>query len=225
MSSFKKVAFQPYEEEEETVTLTPSSPQRESAAPKKKGNYIMNRAIERQRKLLRLILKLASVQGYNDLDHIRLENGSFMTGSDIVPLIMYALSPGKVITGLKEFVDLLYFAKVTPEMVVNENVKAMLQKLYDSKPATKTNVKTVQIETQPKRVEEPEFEVEFANDDIDVDAEPIRRTQKRKRDEPPEENEPLNKRPTLKARYNFRSNALRENPNWDDQDSDVDDSQ
>ncbi|KAI1297698.1 hypothetical protein HDE_04552 [Halotydeus destructor] len=138
---------------------------------------------------------------------------------------MYALSPGKVITGLKEFVDLLFFAKVTPEMVVNENVKAMLQKLYDSKPATKTNVKTVQIETQPKLVEEPEFEVEFANDDIDVDAEPIRRTQKRKREEPPEENEPLNKRPTLKARYNFRSNALRENTNWDDQDSDVDDSQ
>ncbi|KAI1288226.1 hypothetical protein HDE_09507 [Halotydeus destructor] len=138
---------------------------------------------------------------------------------------MYALSPGKVITGLKEFVDLLFFAKVTPEMVVNENVKAMLQKLCDTKPATKTNVKTVQIETQPKPVEEPEFEVEFANDDIDVDAEPIRRTQKRKRDEPPEENEPLNKRPTLKARYNFRSNALRENPNWDDQDSDVDDSQ
>ncbi|KAI1308225.1 hypothetical protein HDE_00463 [Halotydeus destructor] len=210
MSSFKKVTFQPYEEEDEPPRMVETEP-----APKKKGNFIMNRAIDRQRKLLRLILKLANVQGYNDLDHIRMENGSYMQGSDIVPLIMHALSPGKLITGLKEFVDLLHFAQVTPDMVINENVRAMLQKLYDAKPRTE---RVVKLRTVPK---EPEY--------IDVDEEEVEevppRALKRKLQETEDDqnDEPPRKRPILRAQRQIVPESLREAQNrWEDNDSDFD---
>ncbi|KAI1278129.1 hypothetical protein HDE_14405 [Halotydeus destructor] len=109
---------------------------------KPKGNFIRDRAVEKQRKLLRIVLKLAGVKGYNHLDQIKLKNGSYMQGTDIVILLIHALSPGKLITGLSEFVDLLHDAQVAPEMIINEHVRAMLEKLYGRGPMSTNTMST-----------------------------------------------------------------------------------
>ncbi|KAI1291115.1 hypothetical protein HDE_07692 [Halotydeus destructor] len=151
MSTFRKVTFRPYEEEEVedeqhggSVDLPQPPPLRlrgempekmeVETQTKRKGNLIRERALERQRRMLKIIMKLAAVKGYNDLDHIRLEDGSYMRGSDLVPLLMHALSPGRIVVGLSEFVQLLHYANVEPELIVNETVRSMLEKLSGTRP-------------------------------------------------------------------------------------------
>ncbi|KAI1289513.1 hypothetical protein HDE_08677 [Halotydeus destructor] len=193
---------------------TPKETRAMEEPEKKKGNFIMIRAIERQRKLLRIILKLAAVNGYNDLDHIQLEDGSFLKGSDVVPLLMHALSPGKVVVGLKEFVDLLYRANVTPDLVTNENVKAMLSKLYNTQPGSRVVVK--QIQTAPK---EPMDEYE-GDTEIDDEPEPPRAMKRRRNERDESDYVTPRNRPILKAKRR-KLNGIE--GHWDDRDSDLDD--
>ncbi|KAI1299853.1 hypothetical protein HDE_03677 [Halotydeus destructor] len=206
MSSVRKVNFQPYEEE--------APMEHTHVEPKKKGNFIMLRAVERQRKLLKIIMRLAAINGYNDTENIKLSDGSYMSDSDIVSLLMHVLSPGKLVNGLKEFVDLLHTAGVTPDLIVNENVKAMLQKLH--------RVQPVRREAQPIVTQQIETPME------DVQS----RAPKRRHEEVIEERtEPPIKRPALKAKfrrtgpdtfsYEAPMNAAK-SIDWDDDDSDLD---
>lgn len=89
-------------------------------------NFIKAHALNRQRKLLSIILKIAKVEGYNDNLQIKGPNGQFMEKSDIVRLLLWAVSQDKVMFGLNEFVDLLKKAGVTADDVLNENLKVRL---------------------------------------------------------------------------------------------------
>lgn len=105
--------------EEEQVSVEPQP---------KKGNSIRKYAADRQRKLLNVVLKLAKYGGYDDSGRIKLSNGSYLEQSDVVSLLMYSLSPGRTIKGISEFVDLLYRARVSPENIINANVRDMLER-------------------------------------------------------------------------------------------------
>lgn len=93
------------------------------AKNKRGGNRIRTYAADRQRKMLTVVLKLAVAGAYDELGQFRtLDNEPL----DIIPLLIYALSPGRNITGLTDFVRLLADAGVEPGDVINSHVKDML---------------------------------------------------------------------------------------------------
>ena len=85
--------------------------------------------------LLEVLLKLASVHGYNLERQIRGRSGDYMTGTDVALLTSYTLQPDKLIRGKQEFVQLLLQAGVSPGLIVNENMKIFLPGASESPPA------------------------------------------------------------------------------------------
>jgi hypothetical protein len=75
---------------------------------------------------LNLILKLAQVRGYNRERQIKLRSGEYMADTNVINLMRYALSTGRAMAGLREFVDLLNEAGVKPHEVWNDHVKGMM---------------------------------------------------------------------------------------------------
>ena len=103
-----------------------------------KRNTIRENAMDRQRRLLQIIMHIASVQGYNNQCNIKDRNGSFVEGSDIVPLILYAVSKEKLVKDIEPFVNLLVDAKVPPEIITNEVLRQRVisTRRHTSAPAT-----------------------------------------------------------------------------------------
>ena len=92
------------------------------------ANSIRRYAAERQRKMLNVVLRIATFGGYDEKGRIKAADGSFIDESDIVPLLSYALSPGRHVKGLDHFVDLLARAGVDPSDILNVNVRELLIK-------------------------------------------------------------------------------------------------
>lgn len=125
MKYARKVVVVPFDEEEE------GEPHQDGGEivepPQPKGNRIKQYALDRQRKFLSIILKIASINGYDAEGRIKLRDGRYMERSDILNLLTHALSPGRSVSGLQEFVELLREANVPSEMIINENVRAMME--------------------------------------------------------------------------------------------------
>lgn len=83
----------------------------------------------KQRKMLQMVLRLALQKAYDESSSFVSESGDRF---DIIPLLQYALSPGRSVRGLEEFVVLLYRAGVEPEMLINPEVRDRLRQMIDS---------------------------------------------------------------------------------------------
>lgn len=80
-----------------------------------------------------LALKIGRMNGFDDLFRIRNQDGEFIENSNIITWLNHATSPGKVLVGEAEFVDLLYEAKVDPNILVNEGLRFKLNNKYSKK--------------------------------------------------------------------------------------------
>lgn len=96
------------------------------APARKRGNAIQDRAIDRTTKTIKILARLARVDGFNDALEIRAKNGSFLSGSNLVLLLWHALAAEREVKGLEDFVALLREARVQPEWINNANVRAKL---------------------------------------------------------------------------------------------------
>ena len=76
---------------------------------------------------MKILLKLAKINGYDLVGRVRNKNGSFINDSDLLDLINDAMSHGKLLLGQSEFINLLYEANVEPDLIINENIKAKCQ--------------------------------------------------------------------------------------------------
>ena len=113
----------------------------------RKGNAIRQHAVDRQRKLLMVILQLAKNNLYTDELKIKLKDGSLLEANQFINLLNYALSPGKALAGVNDFVEVLHQAKVTPEMLINENVKLLLRNIYQKRGQAVYTTSATQTET------------------------------------------------------------------------------
>ena len=114
------------------------------------SNEIRNSKVAPKSKLLkqiRVILGLAKIEGYDDSGRIRGEKGIFLPNSDIVSLLNNAMTPGRVLIGQDIFISLLKEAKIPPELIVNDNVRAKLVGLTHSIPAPPIPEPQIRIET------------------------------------------------------------------------------
>ena len=143
--------------------------------PPLRGHALRTYAQDKQRKLLLVILQLAKRNAYSDDLKLKSRNGNFIEQTQFINLLNYALSPGKALPGVNDFIDILYDSKITPEMLINENVKSMLRDVYKrkghnfSKTTTESNEyipppETIP-ETQPVRDSEP-IETETTEPDV-----------------------------------------------------------
>ena len=115
----------------------------------RRGNPIRQYAMDRQRKLLTVILQLAKNNSYTDDLAVQLTNGSVLEPNQFINLLNYALSPGKAMTGINDFVEVLHRAKVTPEMLINENVKLMLRNFYQKRGQAMYSTSSTQTDNRP----------------------------------------------------------------------------
>jgi hypothetical protein len=93
-----------------------------------KRNSIRKYALDRQRKMIRVILKLAQSGSYDMDGSLLRTDGSPLEDTDMVSLLLYTMSPGRVVRGLHDFVEILINAGVTAADVINTQVKEMLMK-------------------------------------------------------------------------------------------------
>lgn len=168
----------------------------------KKENSIRKYAADRQRKLLNVVLRVAAYGGYDEMGRIKTKDGSFMESSDIVPLLLYALSPGRQVHGLDEFVDLLYRADVDPEDIINTNVRELLRKRHRQvirrvpfRPIPRIERRSV----SPVPMNTDEESNHMSQYSLDDTAETIAREKKRMRDEVEE-----HERSSKKTRWDSR---------------------
>ena len=136
MSSYKKMVLMAEDASDDEEVCQPQTgngvedlelvEQMPPQAQQKKGNTIRDYAMDRQRRLLQIIMRIASIQGYNDKGNIKDKDGKFLEGTDIVPLILYSVTKERLVKGIDSYVDLLIEAKVPPEVITNENLKQRL---------------------------------------------------------------------------------------------------
>lgn len=97
-----------------------------AAGSKKKGNAIRERALDKASKSAKIISRLARVNGYNDAFEIKLRNGKYLDGSNLIVLLWHVLTPAREVQGLKEFTELLSDAGVLSDWIDNPNVRSSL---------------------------------------------------------------------------------------------------
>jgi len=106
---------------------------------------------------INLIMKLAQIQGYNMDGKIRDKNGNFLEETDLALLVSNALNQQKFLFGEDAFVDLLREAKISPDMIGNENIKRKLSfnfANFDPPETSVSQVSTIDKNTdmQPVRI-------------------------------------------------------------------------
>ena len=150
-----KMDVQEQEEEEETIPNHVEKEPTKVAKPldvvavTSPPNTIKAKRGERQRQLIKLVLKLASISGYNEEGRLRLKDGTFSEELNVVPFLSLALRKGRNVKGIEDFVCLLREAKITPDMVVNEYLKQMLEETTVESPTTTTSVEVEPSEQSP----------------------------------------------------------------------------
>src|SRR6266705_59605 len=83
--------------------------------------------MDRFHKILKIVLRIALHNAYNEDFRVLDKSGRPVSESDIAALINHALSTQKLLIGEDDFVRILYEAKVDPDWIVNENVRAKLR--------------------------------------------------------------------------------------------------
>lgn len=83
-------------------------------------------------RLIKIALKIAKINSYDDELRIIGHNGEYVEGSNLADLLKYVLTSQKIIIGENEFIKILHDANVDPQWITNENVRARLIGLKNS---------------------------------------------------------------------------------------------
>ena len=118
------------------TTITQSDPNNKSSDNFNIDKTVKQKRIERDgEKIIRLIkiaLKIAKINSYDDELRIIGHNGEYVEGSNLADLLKYVLTSQKIIIGENEFIKILHDANVDPQWITNENVRARLIGLKNS---------------------------------------------------------------------------------------------
>jgi len=101
------------------------------------SGYGKNYSFQKVPYIIKVALKLATINGYDDQYRIRNRNGKYLVNTNVHDLLNHCMSVGRKLTAENEFIELLAEADIDPDWILNENVKAKLIPLvgYKNKPA------------------------------------------------------------------------------------------
>ena len=127
--------------------------------------------VEKFNKIINICLDLARVSAYDASGRIKSRNGKFVENSNVTLLLEHAMSPGKLLIGEQEFLEMLANANVNPDLILNENVKAKLKSLRTTykTPNVEPEVFIRKVEHRPenfsrkRKLEEEEVEEDIPN--------------------------------------------------------------
>lgn len=111
-----------------------------------KQEKVKSKIYDKIHRFVKVILKIARKFGYDADLKIKTDTGKYLEKSNIVDLLTHAMSPGKVLYGENEFIKLLYSAGVSPDLIINENVKSKLIYLINKGANTETLDESMEIE-------------------------------------------------------------------------------
>jgi len=100
---------------------------------------------DRQTRIIKIALKLAQINGFNDDLNVKREDGTFNTNSNIAKLLSLTQIRVKNVEGMPELIRLLHQAKIDPNYIVNEMVRSRLLELRN----------TGIVEAEPRRPHTP----------------------------------------------------------------------
>ena len=92
-----------------------------------KIDKIKFKIFDKIRRFCQVIMDLAENKSYDrNTLKIRKSDGSYLDKSNVVDLLIHAMSVGKVLYGEDEFIALLAKCNIDPDLIMNENVKTKL---------------------------------------------------------------------------------------------------
>ncbi len=120
-----------------------------------KQDKIKTKIYDKLHKFVKVILKLARKFGYDDDLKIKLRDGKYLEKSNIVDLLTHAMSVSKVLYGENEFIELLHSAGVSPDLIINDNVRSKLIHLENKgkMPNDDINPMEVDITTEKRKID------------------------------------------------------------------------
>src|SRR5882757_4278569 len=84
--------------------------------------------------IIQMVIKLSQINGFNDNFNIRGSDGQFIPNTNIAKLLGLTQHRVRTQKGVPELINLLYEAKIDPNIIHNEGIKAKLLELYSSPP-------------------------------------------------------------------------------------------
>jgi hypothetical protein len=156
MEHTQKMVLAPYGTEAPPVLVpsTDSSVQYTSEIPTQTVTQSVKRirshqSLDRFKNQVKILLKLGKLDPIDNYLRIKNENGVFIENSNIINLLHNATQDAKELVGQEAFIKLLYQAGVEPELILNQDIKSKLFKLYVQSKDTQTdNTTEPQIFTQ-----------------------------------------------------------------------------
>ena len=87
---------------------------------------------DRQTRIMKIALKLAEINGYNEDLNVKRADGTFNTRSNLVKLLNISQTNARGTDGIPEIIRLLHLAKIDPNIIINENMKSRLLEMNNS---------------------------------------------------------------------------------------------
>jgi hypothetical protein len=204
MEHTEKMVLAPYGAETPSVLVpsTDSSVQLSSDIPTQtSGTQTVKRIrshqnLERFKNQVKILLKLGKLDPIDNNLRIKNENGVFIENSNIINLLHNATQDAKELVGQEAFIKLLYQAGVEPELILNQDIKSKLFKLYV----------TQSKETQTNNSTDPQI---FTNvsPEQSMNIDPVVKSNKRQREIKEDENEKSEEPPTKKLNWIMPENS------------------
>ena len=135
------------------INTTDTEPRVEPEYDKTIKKRRVERDSEKIVRLIKIALKIAKTNSYDEELRIIGENGNPIQNSNLPLLLKYVMTPEKVIVAENDFIRILYEAGVDPDWISNENVK---YKLLNYRKPNKRKRETTPPPLQPNVIKEPE---------------------------------------------------------------------
>jgi hypothetical protein len=172
MNGFQKMIAMPMESENNDENIEESTDIMNSNTVSTKNQRAkvkrFNKFLDNLNRIMKKILKLAIIRAYDVIGRVRDRKGNYINDSDIIALINHAMSHGKLLLAQNKFIRPLHEAKIEPELIVNENIKAKLSNLFSNKSDSLDELNEIQATPSVKTPEKPS-----------INSRPIRKVKKR----------------------------------------------
>jgi len=185
---------------EAATVAVPATPQE----LKKKSKKAILPFTERLLRILKIVLKIAKIGGYDENGRVRRKDGNFIDKSNVSTLLNHAMTQGKVLHGEAEFIELLQEAKIDPNLIVNENLRSKLFGIASpitSPPPREASVVSNFSNSDPQKRK--------SNEEFSESSPPLKRKK-------PEESPTSSKKPDIPEIPDQENVSSSRNPNYND---------
>ena len=121
MSDVKAMVVYPFDVEKEQQLHNETEPTNKSDISNQKGSGYSNLF-----HIIQMVLKLSQINGFNNDFNIRGNSGEFIPNTNIAKLLSLTQHRVRSQKGVPELINLLYEAKIDPNIIQNEGIKSKL---------------------------------------------------------------------------------------------------